>query len=124
MAAINNFRQLDVWQAAHENAVAIYRITDAFPAREQYGLSSQMQRAAVSVSANIAEGFGRITPKDKEHFYVMAGASLRELQSHLSIAIDLAYITKEVFIERDEAAEKIHRLLNGLLRAHRNNFGR
>lgn len=116
---MNSFRELIVWQKAHDLTLGIYRSTKDFPAHEQYGLTSQMRRASVSVGSNIAEGFGRISAKDKEHFYVMASASIRELQSQLSLATDLAYISKDIFDMLDADAEEVHRMLNGLLRTHR-----
>ncbi len=66
------FRDLRVWQEAYKLAVGVYKISEKFPKHELYGLSSQMTRAAVSVSSNIAEGYGRKSSQDKCHFYIMA----------------------------------------------------
>lgn len=94
---MNSFRDLIVWQKAHRLTLSVYKVTKDFPSHEQYGLTSQMRRAAVSIASNIAEGFGRSSAKDKDHFYVMASASVRELQSQLSLASDLGYISKGRF---------------------------
>lgn len=77
---IETFEQLEVWQYAHKLVLAVYHSTREFPAEEKYGLQAQMRRAAVSVPANIAQGFKRRTKADKRHFYNMAQASLEELR--------------------------------------------
>lgn len=68
MAAINSFEDLLAWQKAKELTLLVYRLTRAFPTEERYGMVPQMRRAGISVTSNIAEGFGRIQIKDKEHF--------------------------------------------------------
>ena len=85
-----------------------------------FGLASQMQRAAVSVTSNIAEGFSRQSNKDKSHFYTMALGSLTELQNELLLARDLAYITNEKFLSVADQSVKIHKLINGLIKYLRN----
>ncbi len=82
------FTDLKVWQAGHKLVVFVYQKTEKFPKTDTFGLSSQMQRSAVSVTSNIAEGFGRQAKNDKKHFYIMARASLTELQNQLLIARD------------------------------------
>jgi len=116
---IRDFTDLIVWKKAHKLSVDIYKLTENFPKSEQYSLTSQIRRASSSVSANIAEGFGRLTPKDKEHFYVMASGSLYELRNHLYLARDIDYIDKNLHTEFNEKCIIVHQLLNGLLRAHR-----
>ena len=69
MARITQFQQLDVWKEAHKLVLMVYRVTQSYPAEERYGLTSQMRRAAVSIPANIAEGFKRRGIKDKIRFY-------------------------------------------------------
>lgn len=115
--AHQNFRSLIVWEKSHLFSLRIYAITGKFPPLEQYGLTNQMRRAAVSVTSNIAEGYGRMTPKDKAHFYTMSCGSVRELQSQLSLAKDLKYISPDLFDTLDLNAEEILRLLNGLLKS-------
>ena len=80
MAQIKTFKDLKVWQKAHQLTLATYKITSNFPAEEKFGLTSQMRRAAVSVTSNIVEGFRRKTTKDNIHFYNMADSSLEELK--------------------------------------------
>jgi four helix bundle protein len=75
-----NFKTLKAWELADNLAVELYRVTQAFPKEEQYGLTSQVRRAAVSVAANIAEGSSRRTKKDLMHFLVIARASLAEVE--------------------------------------------
>lgn len=116
---IKTFKDLTVWQEAHQLVLMAYKITEAFPTKEQFGLSAQMRRAAISVTSNIAEGFGRKTANDKEHFYVMAYGSLTELENQLEIAHDLHYINKETYNLAYHRINEVGQLLNGLLRAHR-----
>ena len=110
-----SFTQLNVWQTAHRVAVAIYKLTRGYPADERYGLSSQMRRAAVSVPANIAEGFARRMPKDKGRFYLSARSSAEELKYFLILSRDLAYAAPEPLesLARDleSACRMLHRLL-------------
>jgi len=81
-----SFRELIVWQKARDLAVEIYRLTEGFPKSELFGLTSQMRRAAISISSNIAESYGRFHRKDKDHFLVIAFGSGSELESQLEIA--------------------------------------
>lgn len=89
---ITSFEQLHSWQKAADLAVAVYKITKNFPPAEKFALTDQVQRSAVSVSANIAEGFGRIGKAEKLNFYNIAYGSLLETKSHLLIAQKLGYI--------------------------------
>jgi len=117
--SIKSFTDLKAWQESHRLALAIYRVTENFPPNEQYGLTSQLKRAASSVTSNIAEGFGRSSSKDTEHFFTMATGSLYEIKSQLLLAKDLGFISTKDFSVIAEQANLAHKLLNGLLRAHR-----
>jgi four helix bundle protein len=86
-----NFRDLLVWRKAHEFVLAVYALTSGFPKHEAYGLSSQLRRAAVSIPANIAEGFRRRGRMDKVRFMNMAEGSLEECRYYLILAQDLGY---------------------------------
>jgi four helix bundle protein len=86
-----SFRDLLVWRKAHEFVLAVYAYTVAFPKQETYGLALQMRRAAVSVPANIAEGFRRRGKVDKARFMNMAEGSLEECRYYLILAQDLGY---------------------------------
>lgn len=110
---------LEVWQKSRELAIFVYRITKRPPGEEKFGLAAQMRRAAISVSSNIAEGFGRQQNKDKEHFYVIASGSLSELLSQLILSNDLGYITADEFIESRSLLTDTRRYLFALLRVHR-----
>lgn len=81
-----NFKDLIVWQKARDLAVAVYQLTKQFPKSEMYGLSSQMKRAAISISSNIAESYHRFHSKEKDHFLWIAFGSGAELESQTEIA--------------------------------------
>jgi len=85
------FQDLIVWKKAHQFVLLAYRFTSHFPASETYGLSSQLRRAAVSIPANIVEGFKRKTPADKVRFLNIAQGSLEECRYYLILAKDLDY---------------------------------
>src|SRR5579871_5902798 len=89
--AAQSFRDLVVSQKAHQFVLAVYRFTESFPDREKYGLSHQMRRAAVSVPANIAEGFGKRSQADKARFLNIAEGSLEECRYYLILAHDLGF---------------------------------
>lgn len=86
---IKNFTDLIAWQEAHKLVLLIYKITDQFPQKEIYALTSQMRRAAISVTSNIAEGFSRKSSKEKIQFYYMSTGSLAELQNQLIVSKDI-----------------------------------
>jgi len=112
--AARSFRDLMVWRKAHEFVLAVYRFTESFPEREKFGLSHQMRRAAVSVPANIAEGFGKRSQADKARFLNIAEGSLEECRYYLILAQDLGYGETESLTA---ALEETSRLLNGYVRA-------
>lgn len=89
---IKNFTDLFIWQRDHKLVLSVYKITNKFPKEEKYGLSDQIKRAVVSITSNIAEGFGRDKFNDKAHFYTIALGSIYETQNQLMIARDLKYI--------------------------------
>lgn len=96
-STIRHFTQLIAWQKNHNVALSIYKLTKNFPKEEQFGITSQMRRAATSVTANIAEGFGRFHFKDRIKFYYQSRGSNMELQNHIILAKDLGYLTIENF---------------------------
>lgn len=109
------FEDLIVWQRAHALVLNIYEITKDYPAEEKFGLVSQMRRAAVSVPANIAEGFKKRGPKDKANFYNIAQGSLEELRYYLVLSKDIGY-SSSIDQFRDHFSE-IGRMLNQLIRS-------
>lgn len=114
---IHSFRDLVAWQEAHALALRVYKITKRYPADEKFGLVNQSRRAAVSISSNVAEGFGRFSSKDKHHFYSMSKTSLAELQNQLILAKDLEYMSGIVFEELYSHSEKVGSLIKGLMRS-------
>src|ERR671935_717058 len=111
--AARSFRDLVVWQKAHEFVLAVYRLTESFRDREKFGLSHQMRRAAVSVPANIAEGFGKRSQAEKARFLNIAEGSLEECRYYLILAQDLGYGPTESLVAKLEEAS---RLLNAYTR--------
>ena len=93
------FRELRVWQEAHQARLAIYKLTRSFPPDERYDLVSQMRRAAVSVAANIAEGFGRWASRDRARFLEIAKSSAEEVMDYLILSVDLSYMKRDRALE-------------------------
>ena len=108
--------KLDVWRAAMDFVVTIYKATESFPKEEKFGLTSQVRRAAVSVPANIAEGAARRSPKEFVHFISNAQGSASELETELLIAQRLGYLQKGTYLEIRDTLDKIGRMLIGLTR--------
>lgn len=114
-----SYVDLEVWQRAMDLVVACYQATQAFPKSETYGLSSQLQRAAVSVPANIAEGQGRQHRQEFVQFLSIGYGSLMELETHIRIAHRLGYLQTETETQLLQKTSEVGRLLNGLRRAMR-----
>ncbi len=112
MGEIVSFRDLEVWQMAHRLVLMVYQVTGTFPMDERFGLTSQMRRAAVSVPANIVEGFRRQGIQDKLRHYNIAEGSLEELKYFFILAADLNYAPTDTLIAQ---AETVGRLLNGFI---------
>lgn len=121
MAGITTFRDLLVWQKAHELVLYIYRITAAFPAEEKYGLVSQMRRAASSVAINIVEGFRRASAKESIRFYDISNASLEELRYEVQLVVDLGYISDKEFCVATQRLEEVSKMLNSWIRSQARN---
>ena len=115
MSTIKSFEELIIWQEARKFTNNIYNLTKKYPQEEMYSLTSQMRRAAVSVMSNIAEGFDRRTTKEFISFLIIARASVSEVQNDLYISLDLDYINKENFQTTYNHAQKIAKLINGLI---------
>ena len=92
-----SFEKLNVWQDTRSFVSFVYKITQKFPDYEKFGVTNQIRRTALSVSANIAEGSSRTSFKDQAHFTQLAYSSLMEVLSHFCIALDLDFISKETF---------------------------
>ena len=113
---IVSFTDLQAWREAHTLVLVIYRITRSFPKEEQFGLTNQIRRAAVSVTSNIAEGFSRQSYAEKVNFYSIAQGSLTELQNQLLVARDVSYIKQAEFGKLAEQAITVHKLISGLIK--------
>ena len=112
MGKIVSFRDLEVWKMAHVLVLMVYKTTGSFPVDERFGLTSQMRRPAVSVPANIVEGFRRHGIQDKIRHYNIAEGSLEEIKYFFILAHDLNYTAT---IELMTQAETVGRLLNGFI---------
>jgi four helix bundle protein len=115
--ALQSYRELQVWQKAMELVVACYRAAECFPKSEAYGLVTQLQRAAVSIPANIAEGQGRNHTKEFINHLSIAYGSLMEVETHLQIGEKLNYIDGTVLRELLVQTNEIGRMLNGLMKS-------
>lgn len=114
-----SYRDLRVWQASIDLVVRVYALTQNFPKQEIYGLVSQMRRAAVSVPSNIAEGKGRLTDRDRVHFFSQSRGSLLELETQIVIAQRLSYISPAEGESVIHAAGEVGRMLNALVNSMR-----
>ena len=112
---MKSFKELEVWRKAVKLAAAAYRQTVKFPTSEQYVLIPQLRKAAVSVSANIAEGWGRGSTKEYVHFLLIARGSLMELLSHFAIAHELEYLNEPELSTIEADIENVGRMLNALI---------
>jgi four helix bundle protein len=112
---MKSFRELIAWQKGMDLAVMVYEVTATFPVEERYGLVSQMRRCSVSIPSNIAEGHGRLTNKDWQHFLAEARGSTCELQTQLEIASRVKMGDRESLRATCDAAEEVGRILNGLI---------
>lgn len=111
---VYSFEKLECWQYARKLAVWTYLNTKNFPAKEKFGLVSQMRRAAISIASNIVEGTSRITKKDQSHFSTIAYSSTIELLNDFIISNDLMFLSDEQYKEGRELIEKQTLLIAGL----------
>ena len=115
--SLKSYRDLEVWQKAMDLVVECYQITRKFPKSEIYGLTSQLQRAAVSIPANIAEGRGRQYTREFVQYLSIAYGSLAELETHLQIAQRLSYLDMNQIKQMLDKTAEVGRMLNGLRRS-------
>jgi len=115
--ALKTYRELEVWQRAMDLVVEVYRLSAEFPSREKFGLTSQIQRAAVSVPANIAEGYGRSHRGDYLHLLSVARGSLAELETHLAIAVRLGFLDRENAMDAWNLSQSVGQMLTKLIRS-------
>ena len=108
-------KNLNVWNKSMDFVTEIYRSTSNFPQSEIYGLVSQMRRAAVSITSNIAEGYGRNTIGDFLHFLHMSLGSSNELDTQILVSFNLGYLTKEEYEQLDRMNDEINKMLRSLI---------
>ena len=112
---IRSFTNLNAWKEGHKLILEIYRLTPNFPKEELFGLTSQIRRCSVSITSNIAEGFGRHYYSEKIRFYSFSKGSIIELQNQLLIAKDVGFIEKNNFILLADQSITVHKMLNKLI---------
>ena len=114
---MKTYREIICWQKAIALVKSIYKLTNKFPQSEQFGLTSQLRRASISIPSNIAEGFGRGSNKDFRRFLDISRGSLFELQTQLYIAKELDYINKDLFDKTFEQSREVERILIGFIKS-------
>jgi len=112
---IKDFRDLIVWKESHKLVLSIYQITRKFPREEIFGLVSQMRRCAVSITSNVAEGFGRRGYKEKIQFFYISQGSIIELKNQIEICKDVHYIKEDIYDDLIKQSNLSHKLLQGLI---------
>lgn len=116
---IKSFTDIIAWQKSHVLTVAVYKLTKQFPKGEMFGITLQLRRACVSITSNIAEGFGRGSIKEKTHFYKIALGSILEVQNQLLIARDVGYLSRDDFHRLAALATEASKLTQGLKKANK-----
>ena len=117
------FKDILAWQKAYQYCLAVYKVTAGFPDFERFGLRSQFTRAAVSVTANIAEGYRKLSKQDKLRFFNIAQGSLEECRNYNILSKDLQYITEEDYYVLEEKLEIASKFLNSYCEGVRKNSG-
>ena len=123
MANSKSFREVRAWQKAHEFVLAFYKTKPMFPDDEKYALIPQFQRAAVSIAANIAEGYRKLSKADKLRFFNIAQGSLEECRYYIILSHDVGYYTKEVANDMWTKIEAASTILNAYCKAIKDNKG-
>jgi four helix bundle protein len=116
-ATILDFKDLEVWKVGRELRQEIYKLAKSLPEFEKFGLANQLRRAAISVTANVAEGFGRFGYQENAQFCRQARGSLYELRDHLTTCVDSEYLPLAEGRRLDQIAQRATQLLNGYLRS-------
>jgi len=117
---MKSYKELSVWQRSIELVICIYKISAKFPADERYCLTNQIHRSAISIPANIAEGWGRNSRKEYVQFLIVSRGSAFELQTHTEIAHRLGFLSTEKYVMLNNEIDEITKMLNGLIRSIRN----
>lgn len=114
---MQTFKEIIAWQKAYELTLLVYKYTVDFPRHEEFGLKSQIRRAAVSIISNIAEGFKRKSVKDRLNFYNHSEASLEELKCQLMLSFDLGYLHQDGYKRIYALSEETGRILHGWIKS-------
>jgi four helix bundle protein len=114
---VQSYRDLTVWNTAVQLTLEVYRITESFPKSEQFGLTSQLRRASVSIASNIAEGHGRSTRGEYRNFLSIARGSAIEVEVQLYLAEQIGYAQSPVLLKARGYCESISRMITKLKRA-------
>lgn len=115
------FEELEVYQIARQYVKNVYLLSEAFPAKEDFALTSQIRRAAVSITSNIAEGTSRFSLKDKSHFIEIAYGSLMETYSQIQVASDLEYISQDSMTQIAPLVKELRNKLSALRKSYQEN---
>jgi four helix bundle protein len=113
---LKDFRKQKVWQKAHDLALEVYRVTEAFPKTELFGLTSQIRRAGVSIPANIAEDCGRDTDADFARFLQIAMGSASEMEYHLLLAHDLGFVSDPDYARLNNQTTEVKQMLTSFIK--------
>lgn len=116
------YKDLFVWQRSMDFAIRIYEVSAVFPVNEKYALTSQLQRAVLSVPANIAEGYARQSKKEFIQFLYIANGSLAEVETYLEFALRIKYINNKIKDELELTKEEIRKMLKSLINRIKNNL--
>src|SRR2546423_579097 len=116
---MKDFRQLTVWQRAHELVLGVYKATKTFPADERFGMTSQLRRAGASIPANIAEGCGRTGDAELGRFLQIAAGSASEVEYHLLLSRDLGYLDQKLHAALERRVVEVKKMLASFQRTLR-----
>jgi four helix bundle protein len=116
---MKTFKDIIAWQRGYELTLQIYKLTTKFPNHEEFGLKSQMRRAAVSIISNIAEGFKKIGLKERQYFYKTAECSLEELKCQSMLALDLGYFSPENYATINKLEDDTGKVLYGWIKSQK-----
>lgn len=116
---MKDYRKIQAWQKSHELVLQVYKTTEVFPAKEIYGVTSQVRRAAMSVPTNIAEGYGRSTDSEIARFMDITLGSLNEIEYLLYLSVDLKYCAKQAFDDLSDKIIEIRKMLTAFTKTLR-----
>ena len=109
---MTDYKELDVWKLSVDLAVDIYNLTRSFPKQETFALTDQLRRASVSIASNIAEGSGRVSKKDFDHFVDIAIGSTREVETQMLIAARVGYLNGQSLLEIEDKVARVLKMLH------------